>query len=187
MALDTTQDPNTDSAWWDVWGKLKNIIAQMDTAVANLEDARSYAMNNPTLRDEYQSKMADVQSMRDKAIWLRDTVRSAMAYFGVNLSGLRTELGELGFAPLLIWPVVIAGVAWLGSKALDLYEFSQRVEEQKRLESTGVSAQDAANIVSQTVSAGSIASAVGGIGKTVALISIVAGIGFLWYRSQQHG
>ena len=180
------QDPNSETAWWDVWGKLKGIIEQLDTAVANLQASRDYALSRPNLKDEYNEKMADVQSMRDKAIWLRDTVKNAMAYFGVTLEGLRTEVGDLGFVPLLIWPVVIAGVAWLGSKALDLFEFSQRVDEQRRLESAGVPAQDAANIVAQTASAGSVASAIGNVGKTLAVIGVLAGIGYLIYRSQRH-
>jgi len=175
-----TENPNTQDAWWNVWGKLKTIITQLDDSVTKLEASRDYAMSNPTLSNEYASKMAEVKSMRDKAVWLKTNIADAMSFFGVSLSGLRIDqtLRGLGVAPLLLWPIVAAGVAWLGSKALDLYNFSQKVDEQRRLEETGMTPQEAAKVVAQTAGAGTIASALGNIGT----LAIIAAVGFgVWY------
>ena len=168
----------TNTEWWNAWGQLRDIIAKMDQSVALLTASRDYALANPTLREEYTQKMADVESMRTKALWLRDNIKSAMASFGVVLSGAQArgavETG-LGIAPLLLWPVVAAGVAWLGSKALDLFEFSQRVDEQRRLEQTGLTPKQAADIVTQTGATGGILGNV----KTIVLLGVVA-LGAWW-------
>lgn len=168
----------TDNAeWWNAWGKLKQIVAQLDGAVAKLEASRAYALARPNLRDEFLRKMADVQSMREKAIWLRDTIRSAADALGLQLSGL-------GLAPaVLLWPAVIAGVSWLGGKALDLWTFAQRVDEQRRLEGQGVSPQQAAAIVNAKAEAGTLAATV----KTLVPVLIVGGVAWWWFTQRKRG
>lgn len=167
----------SNAGWWDAWGKLKTILLQLDQAVVKLEASRAYALARPNLRDEYQTKMADVQSMRSKAIWLRDTIRSAADTLGMELSGL-------GLAPaLLLWPAVVGGVAWLGSKALDLWTFAQRVDEQRRLESQGVSPQQAAAIINAKAEAGSLTGAI----KTMVPVAILGGLAWWWMTQSKQG
>lgn len=151
MMGQTQPAPTGETAeWWNAWGKLKSAIAQLDDAVVKLEASRAYALGRPNLAPEYRAKMAEVQAMRDRAVWLRDTIRSVMKTFGVELSGL----SGLGIAPALVWPAVVAGVAWIGGKALDLWQFAKKVDEQRRLESQGVAPQQAAAIVERQAAAG---------------------------------
>lgn len=175
----STVDPNTDVAWWNAWGKLKQIIAQLDMSVARLNNARNYALTTPNLRAEYLAKMDTIKSMKNKAEWLRDNIKAAMNYFGVELSGVpETVASGLGFIPLLVWPLVAGGVAWLGSKTLDLFQFSQRVDEQQRLENNGMTPEAAAALVKQNVESGSISGSI----TTLGTIAIIAAVGFgLWY------
>ncbi len=166
-----------NAEWWNAWGKLKQIVLQLDQAVAKLEASRSYALARPNLRDEYLAKMNDVQGMRSKAIWLRDAIKSAAAAIGMQLSGL-------GFAPaLLLWPVVAAGVAWLGGKSLDLWQFAQRIDEQRRLESTGLSPTAAAALVKSTATAGTLSDTV----KTVVPLVVVAGVAWWFFTQRNRG
>lgn len=164
-----------ESDWWNAWAKLKAILVQLDQSVLKLEASRAYALARPNLRAEYLEKMADVQSMRAKAVWLRDAIRAAADALGVQLSGL-------GLAPaLLLWPAVIGGVAWLGSKALDLWTFAQRVDEQRRLEAQGMSPQSAAALVNQKAEAGTFADAI----KTVVPVVVIGGIAWWWFTQRR--
>lgn len=164
-----------ESDWWNAWAKLKAILVQLDQAVARLEASRAYALARPNLRDQYLAKMAEVQAMRAKAVWLRDTIRAAADAIGVTLSGL-------GLAPaLLLWPAVIGGVAWLGGKALDLWTFAQRVDEQRRLEAQGMSPQSAAALVNQQAEAGTLTAAI----KTMVPVVVIGGIA--WWFTQRRG
>lgn len=167
-----------EAAWWDAWAKLKETIARLDKAVVNLEASRSYAMARPNLRPEFERKMAEVESMKSKALWLRDNIKQAMATFGVELSGL----ASLGFLPALVWPAVAAGVAWLGSKALDLYQFSQRIDEQRRLEASGMTPAAAAQLVTRTAEAGTLT----GMLKAALPVLVVGGLAFgAWYFARK--
>lgn len=144
--------------WWNAWGQLKQIVAQLDQAVASLQANRDYALSRPDLAATYQSKMDDVESMRSKATWIRDQIKSAFDYFGIQLSGLRYRASQsLGFLPALLWPVVAIAVTWLGSKALDLWQFSQQVDEQRRLEQGGMPPAQAAALVKGKKEAGTLA------------------------------
>jgi len=177
-AINTVQQP-TETSWYDVWGKLKNTVVKLDDAVLKLENSRNYAMSRPNLRSDYLSKMSDVQSMRSKALWLRDNIKSAMSVLGVELSGTT----GLGIAPvLLLWPIVAGGVTWLGSKTLDLWQFSQRVDEQKRLEATGMNPEQAAALARQTAESGGITSDISSIVKYVVIGGIVIGAYYFWSK-----
>lgn len=151
--------------WYDAWGKLKQIAAQLDQSVASLQANRAFALSRPDLAPAYNAKMAEVESMRSKAIWVRDAIKQAMAYFGVQLQGV----SGLGFVPLLVWPAVAGAVAWLGSKALDMAAFAQMVNEQKRLEAQGVAPGQAADLVRRQKEAGSLADAIKSLVPVVVL------------------
>ena len=158
--------------WFNVWGKLKEILARLDQSVATLRAAERFALSRPNLAPEYRAKMAEIETMRGRAIWLRDTIKSVMSTFGVELSGL-------GALPaLLIWPAVAGGVAWLGSKALDLWQFSQRVAEQQRLEAGGMPPAQAAQIVRATAAAGSFGAMLGNLGTVLVIGGVLFGA---WY------
>ncbi len=148
-------------AWYDVWGRLKTVAADLDGAVAELERQRPYALARPGLREEWQTKMEEIATARGRVTWLRDAIRSTMALFGVELSGL-------GVLPLIPLSVIAAGVAYIANLASSAWELSKKIEEQRRLESRGVSPADASRIVSANAAAGS--SGVTGTLKTVAIV-----------------
>lgn len=180
---EVTASQADESAWYDVWGKLKQLGAQIDQAVVSLQANASYAMSRPNLAPVFQQKLADVESMRSKATWLRDTIRKAMSAFGVELSGL----GIVPVAAAVLWPVAVAGVSWLGTKALDLWKFSQLVDEQRRLEEGGMSPQAAAALVASKADAGTIGGALKAAGPVLIGAGVI-GIGvWLWLNHRPKG
>lgn len=138
------------TAWYDVWGKLNRAAADLDAAVRALESQRAYALARPGLRDDWQAKMAEIETARGRVTWLRDTIRSVMSFLGVGLSGV----SGLGFLPLIPIAGIAAGVAYVASLAASAWELSKKIEEQRRLESRGLSPQQASAIVSRNADAG---------------------------------
>lgn len=160
-------EANDQVAWYDVWGRLKTVAADLDGAVAELERQRPYALARAGLAEEWQAKMEEIETARGRVTWLRDAIRSTMALFGVELSGL-------GVLPLIPLSVITAGIAYIASLASSAWELSRKIDEQQRLESRGVPPAEASRIVSANAAAGS--SDVAGTVKTVA---VVGGIAFL--------
>ena len=136
-----------ETAWYDVWGKLNRAAADLDAAVRALESQRVYALARPGLRDDWQAKMDEIETARGRVTWLRDTIKSVMSFFGVNLSGL-------GILPLIPIAGIAAGVAYVASLAASAWELSKKIEEQRRLESRGLTPQQASAIVSRNAGAG---------------------------------
>lgn len=153
-------------AWYDVWGRLKAVAADLDGAVAALERQRPYALARSSLAEEWRAKMDEIETARGRVTWLRDAIRSTMALFGVDLSGL-------GVLPLIPLSVIAAGVAYIASLASSAWELSKKIEEQRRLESSGVSPAEASRIVSANAAAGS-----GGAANTIKTVAIVGGAAF---------
>ena len=183
MLAQVEPDPTIkeQAAWYDAWGKLKEILARLDRSVVTLRAAERFALSRPNLAPEYRTKMAEIETMRGRAIWLRDTIKSVMSTFGVELSGL-------GALPaLLVWPAVAAGVAWLGGKALDLFQFSQRVAEQQRLEAGGMPPAQAAQIVQSTAAAGSFGAMLGNLGTVLMIGGVLFGAWYLLKNRKRSG
>lgn len=160
------------AAWYDAWGQLKQTAQRLDEAVAVLRQNESFALSRPNLADDYRTKMAEVETMRARASWLRDTIRQALGALGVQLDGL-------GLVPALVWPVVAGTVAWLGSKALDLWKFAQQVDEQRRLEERGMAPARAASIVQQKAESGTLGAAVKSLAPVLVIVGL--GLGAWWY------
>lgn len=153
-------------AWYDVWGQLNRAATDLDAAVAALQGQRAYALARPDLGDAWQAKMDEIASARGRVAWLRDTIRSVLSFFGVQLQGL-------GFLPLVPIALVTAGVAYIANLASSAWELSKNIEEQRRLESGGLSPQQASAIVRST------AQASGGAATSMKTWAIVGGVAFL--------
>lgn len=168
--------PSDETEWWNVWAKIKAASTQLDNAVARLQSQAAYAMARPDLRTQFEPMMASIESARSKLLWWRDAVKSTLNYFGAGLEGV----GGLGFLPLIPIAVVTAGVAYVAKLAADAWALSSRIDEQRRLESTGLSPAQAAQIAKQTNPAGGgLFSFDLGTGGTVVLVG--AGAFVLWW------
>lgn len=180
MATQTTAPAPSDSdqvAWWNLWGKLQQAAKDLDAAVVRLQSQQAFAMSRPELASSYAQQMADIQTARDRVTWWRDSIRTVLGFFGVNLSGL----GSLGF----IWiPITaaIAGVAYVAKVAADAWALSKTIDEQQRLEARGVAPTQAAQIAQGNARA---ATGTGGTGTIAQLgttaILAAAGLAGLWW------
>lgn len=170
----TVPAPAEQAEWWNVWAKIKAASAQLDGAVAKLQTQAAYAMSRPNLSGDFKAITASIESARAKLIWMRDAVKSALGYFGVELNGL-------GFLPLIPIAIIAAGVAYVAKLAADAWALSARIDEQRRLESTGMSPAQAAQIAKQTNpgGGGGLFSFDLGTGGTVVLVG--AGAFALWW------
>lgn len=166
--------------WYDVWGKLKSAAADLDSAVAELQSRRSYAMSRPELAADYNSQMSDIESARSRVTWLRDTIRSVLGAFGVQLDGL-------GFVPLIPIAVVTAGVAYIANLAASAWSLTKRIDEQQRLEAQGMTPQQASAIITRNAEAGTLTGAI----KEAVPALVVLGVGLAawwWYTHRgSHG
>lgn len=127
-------------AWYDVWGQLKQAAADLDGAVAALDAQQGYALSRPELAAEWRAKRQEIEDARGRVTWLRNTIKSVMSFAGVELSGL-------GFLPLIPLAAITAGVAYIANLAADAWALSQKIGEQQRLESRGLTPEQAAAIV----------------------------------------
>lgn len=85
------------------------------------------------------------------ALWDRITGNNATQATKDALNGVMMRNGQLGAIPLLA-PLAISGVvAYIGNFLSRVYLFERQVSEQRRLEETGMSAQQAASIVKDKV------------------------------------
>lgn len=181
MRLSANDPQAAAPEWWNAWGQLQQAAERLDAAVASLRANEQFALARPNLADEYRARMGEVETLRSRLVWLRDTIREVFDSLGVELQGVGQQLGQLGIIPFLVWPIVAAGVAWLGSKALDLWKFSQAVDEQRRLEASGVPPAQAAQLVRAQLEAGSFAAAA----RSLAPALILAGGIYLVARSMR--
>lgn len=170
----TTTVPAEQTEWWNVWQKIKGASAQLDGAVAKLQSQADYALSRPNLSADYKAITSSIESARSKLLWLRDAVKTALGYFGVELNGL-------GILPLIPIAVVAAGVAYVAKLAADAWALSARIDEQRRLEQTGMTPAQAAAIAKQTNpgGGGGLFSFDLGTGGTVVLVGV--GVVALWY------
>lgn len=159
--------------WWNIWGKLQAAARDLDAAVTQLQQQRAYALARPNLRAEFEAQEQEIESARGRVAWLRDAIKSVMSFFGVELSGL-------GFVPLIPIAVVTAGVAYIANIAASAWSLSKRIDEQRRLESQGVPPAQAAQIVTQTSSAGGMFSGFKDVKDVMVLLALGVGAWFLW-------
>ena len=165
--------PAEQTEWWNVWGQIKAASAQLDGAVAKLQSQAAYVKSRPNLRADFNAITSSIESARAKLMWLRDAVKGTLNYFGAGLSGL-------GFLPLIPIAIVTAGVAYVAKLAANAWALSARIDEQRRLESTGMSPAQAAQLANQTnPTGGSLFSFDLGTGGTVVLVG--AGALALWW------
>lgn len=188
LADDTDTTPpagENQRAWYDLWGKLQDTVADLDNAVAALQARADYALSHPMLASEYQEQLDSVEAARDRAQWVRDTIKNALGAFGLQLSGL----GGLGFIWIPI-TVAVAAVAWLGSKAADVWALTKKIDEQRRLEGQGLSPDQASAVISHTASAGTSPGLLQQLGGTIGTITVatIVGFGIWWFvKSRRRG
>lgn len=172
--LGTVPTPENETAWYDVIGKFKAKADEFDKLRADLEKNRVIAAKDPALQTEYNDLMDRSLSIRDKIRSITSSVNGAWQWLkdAVGLDGLN----ELGFLPLIPIAVVAGSVTLMVKWISDAYEFNRKMEEIAKLQSKGVSAQQAANIVGQAGGGFSLFSA-----GTVSKVLLVGGVGTVLY------
>lgn len=139
--------------WWNLVARFRQAAGQVDQVLTRLRQQEGAARSSPELSSEYDAVMrravelratiADYLGRIDSAVqWLKGAGAWIADTFGLN---------GLGAIPALIGIAAIAGaLAAVTGFLTDAWSLSKRIEEQQRLESRGLSPQEAAAIVQQT-------------------------------------
>jgi len=149
------------------------------------DDARFVATQNNSVQKEYADLMSRGQTIRsgvERATSVVDgagsMIDSARNWFSdtFGLSGLRYAEGlagtQLGFIPLIPIAVVAGSLALIGKWVNDALVFNRRINEMKRLQSQGMTPNQAANIIDKIMPKGFGAS-VTGLVMPIALVGAI--------------
>lgn len=132
------------------------------------------------LQGEYSNLMGTAQTIQGTIGWITSTVDSVIStvsnIFGFNGVDYTRDYVNgsgntgMGIVPLVPIAAITAGIAAMSKFISDVYLFERKVTEQKRLENTGMSRQEAADVVSQISDGNTIAKTAKEIGKPLILI-----------------
>jgi hypothetical protein len=122
--------------------KFRFKVGDFLAAVNELAARAPEAAKNPTLKREYDALMS-------RAGTIKNTVQTVTGLVDKALIAFRSVTGMdgLGFIPLLPVAVIGAAVAAIAKWTTDAYTLTQRLNEVKRLEASGMSPQQAAATV----------------------------------------
>ncbi len=110
----------------------------------------------PNLNGEYSRLQNEAQNIQSTIGWVTSTADSVHSYvtdfFGYNTADTLDNYttgnsGRLGVLPLAPIAAISAGIAVMSKFISDVYVFERKVTEQKRLESSGMPPEKAAEIV----------------------------------------
>ncbi|MHB1430316.1 MAG: hypothetical protein ACYCVW_16655 [Rhodocyclaceae bacterium] len=190
-------------AWYNVIGQWRQAVADFDKNLAAVQSQSSIAASlqstNPTLYASYQSIMQQVPGIQsriselDGAIadvenWLAGAwsdVTGAWNYVKTSVTSLfgmpggwsqATGLGDLGQWQLVPLAVVAAGVAYVGAKAMDLYNVHTKLAAVQSYIAKGYSPAAASALVAQTTTTPSLFSGISTTLKYSALALAAGGI-----------
>jgi len=112
------------------------------------------------LQEEYSGLRSTADYVQGTINWITSTVDSVTGffsdYFGFDgVSGVRDYINgdnryndqSMGVIPLIPLAAISGAVALMSKFIVDVYVFERKVSEQKRLENTGMSPQQAAEVV----------------------------------------
>jgi hypothetical protein len=118
---------------------------------------KNMAGNVPTsMQAEYNSIYKEANIVQSTINYITQTIDSVTGFFS-NMFGLNgtpilqrhINSPQLGVLPLIPIALVIGAITAMGAVLTKIYLFERKLAEQKRLESQGLSPQQAADIASQ--------------------------------------
>jgi hypothetical protein len=139
--------------WWNLVARFREASQRVDQVLATLWSQEATARTNPALSSEFdvvmnraqqlRASIADTLSRIDGAVsWVRDAGDWLKSAFGLQ---------GLGIVPLVIGiGAITAALAAVTKFLTDAWSLSKRIEEQQRLEATGLTPQEAANVMERT-------------------------------------
>lgn len=157
---DVVATEQQSAEWWDLVARFRQAAAQVDQVLDRLRSQEGAARRDAALSAEFDSIMGRAAELRatiadylgkiDTAVqWLRGAGSWIAETFG---------FGNLSALPVLIGVAAIAAALAAVTKFLtDAWSLSKRIEEQQRLEATGLTPAQAAAVMDRSIlgSAGS--------------------------------
>ena len=141
--------------------------------------SRLDAINNvpANLQEEYSGLQTTADYVQSTINWITSSVDSVTGFFSdvFNFDGVSEvrdyinngNTGNMGFIPLIPLAAISGALALMSKFIADVYVFERKIAEQKRLENTGLSPQQAAEVVDK-IKGKSLSDNLAGIAKPVA-------------------
>ncbi len=120
---------------------------------------RLNAINNvpDNLQEEYSGLRSTADYVQSTITWITSSVDSVTGFFSDifnfdGVSGVRDyingqNVGNMGLVPLIPLAAISGALALMSKFIADVYVFERKITEQKRLENTGMSPMQAADVV----------------------------------------
>lgn len=138
--------------FWTLWNNLNNqqsIVNRQSSEIK--QEYNDLISRGTTIRStvEYVTRGLDraanmYQGIKD---WFSST-------FGMGENEIDNRVDNLGIIPLIPIAIIIASLAAMTKWVSDTYTFTRRLDEIRRLESQGISPENASRIVERTMSKG---------------------------------
>lgn len=148
-ATATVTDP---VKWYNVVGQFKKQTAKFNAAWSQLMNLQPFVAAHPTLQADYNALVSTGQSIKskiqsatgliDQTMSMAGNIWSSIANTFTNVFG-EVEAPQLGFLPLIPIAVIAASVTAISYFVYEVYKFQTRVDQIKKMEAQGVSAQQA--------------------------------------------
>lgn len=149
-AAATVTDP---VQWYDLVGKFKQKVAEFQAAWAELMSEQSFVASHPSLQTDFnylvglgqtlKSKIQSATSLIDQTVKMAGNLWSSISTTFTNVFGDIEEPPQLGFLPLIPIAVIAASVAAIAYFVTEVYKFKTKVDQIKKLEAQGMTAQQA--------------------------------------------
>lgn len=140
-----------NAAWWNLVGRWRQHAAEFETNFRALLAQRSFVESRPALLRQWQQLVNDGMATRAKIVSITrtlDQVVGAAANAWDWVKGA-TGLQGLGLLPLVPIAVIAGSIAAVTKWLTDARQFSQRLEEARRLEGQGMPPAQAAALAAQ--------------------------------------
>lgn len=188
----------TQSAeWWNLVAQFREAASSVDQVLATLRSQEGTARRDAALSSEYDAIMGRAASLRSTIADYLGKIETAMGWFRqvVPFSESSPDapqgtweaegwgLNGLGAIPIIIGVAAISAALAAVTKFLtDAWSLARRLQEQARLEASGLSPQEAAAVVERTVGESAASSIVKSAGKVV-LLGLAAWVGWRLYET----
>ncbi len=171
----TTGASNLTQSDVSILQRFKNRALEFSTAWKKL---LSLSPVPPSLESDYQALKSTGNEIHGTIQWITQAVDSVSSFFGGIYNDVSQKITQflngdpeesLGFVSLIPIAAILASMAVMAKFVSDVYIFNRKVEEQHRLERSGMTSQDASKIVAN----------IQGPGLTGNLVKIVKPIGWV--------
>lgn len=191
----------TQSAeWWNLVAQFRDAASRVDAVLSTLRGQEGVARSDPGLSSEYDAIMGRAAELRATIASYLGKIETAMGWLRSLTSAVPFSesspdapqgtmeaegwsLNGLGAIPIIIGVAAISAALAAVTKFLtDAWALSRRLQEQARLEASGLTPQQAAAIVERSSGDSAATSIAKSLGK-VALLGLAAWMGWRIYET----